>query len=83
MKKHNFTLILSGVSELTPDIAGALFEATKGDIECNMQDGIAFLEFERAAPTLREAISSAIGQVADANVGVRVARVESDGRNLG
>jgi hypothetical protein len=81
MKKHKFTLILSGVSELTPNIADTLFEATNGDIECNMQDGIAFLEFERAAPSLRDAISSAIDHVEGANVGVRVVRVESEAAN--
>jgi hypothetical protein len=74
-------LILAGVSELTPELADALYEATKGDIECNMQNGIAYLEFERTAATLREAITSAIADVENANVGARVVRVESDVAN--
>jgi hypothetical protein len=28
MKKHSFRLILSGVAELTPSLADALYEAT-------------------------------------------------------
>ncbi len=81
MKRHKFSLILSGVSDLTPDLANALYEATKGDIEFSMRDGVAFLEFDRSAPTLQEAITSAIRDVEGANVGVRVVRVESEAAN--
>ena len=79
---HHFTLILSGVSEITPDLADTLYEATAGDIEFNMRDGVAFLQFERQAPALRDAITSAIDQVQGADVGVRVVRVESDAANV-
>jgi hypothetical protein len=82
MKTHRFTLILSGVAHLTPELADALYEATKGDIECNMRNGVAFLEVTRSAPTLREAITSAIRDVEGADVGVRVVRVESEAANL-
>jgi hypothetical protein len=81
MKSHRFTLILSGVSELTPDLSDALFEATGGDIECNMRDGVPFLEFDRTALSLQEAINSAIQDVEGAHVGVRVARVEAETAN--
>lgn len=81
MKKHQFRLILSGISEITPELADALFAATKGDIEFNMSGGVPFLEFTRAAPNLREAIASAIRDVEGAQVGVRVVRVESDAAN--
>jgi hypothetical protein len=82
MKRHKFTLILSGVHELTPALADALYEATSGDIECNMRNGVAFLEFDRAAPTLREAITSAIRDVEQTGLGVRVIRVESEAANV-
>ena len=82
MKPHTFTLILSGVAELTPELADALYAATQGDIELNLRDGIAFVEFERAAATLREAITTAIREVEQATVGVRVVRVESDSANV-
>ena len=52
MKSHAFTLILSGVAELTPSLADALDSATQGDIEWNLRDGVAFVEFERTADML-------------------------------
>ncbi len=76
-----FTLILAGVSEITPELADALYGATGGDIEFNMRDGVAFLEFDRTAAVLHDAITSAITQVEGAGVGVRVVRVESDDAN--
>jgi hypothetical protein len=81
MKTHRFILILSGVAEITPELADALFEATKGDIEFNLRDGAAYLEFSRAARTLREAITSTIRDVEGADMGVRVVRVESEAAN--
>jgi len=78
---RRFTLILSGVSEITPELADALYGATGGDIELNMRDGVAFLEFDRTAASLRDAITSAITQVEGAGVGVRVVRVESEDAN--
>lgn len=81
MKTHKFTLVLSGVSELTPELADTLFEATGGDIELNMRDGIAFVEVARAARTLREAITSVIREVEGAGLGLRVLRVESEVAN--
>jgi hypothetical protein len=82
MKEYRFTLILSGVSEITPELADAIFEATGGDIEFNMRDGVAFLEFDRAANSLSDAVTSAIKQVEGAGVGVRVVRVESEDANV-
>lgn len=81
MKTHRFSLVLSGISELTSELADRLFEATKGDIEFNMRDGIAFIEFERSAPTLNDAIRSAIDDVENAGLGIRVVRVESEAAN--
>jgi len=78
---HRFTLIPSGVSEITPELADALYSATGGDIEFNMRDGVAFLEFDRTAGSLHDAITTAITQVEGAGVGVKVVRVESDDAN--
>jgi hypothetical protein len=82
MKTHAFTLILAGVAEITPALADALYAATQGDIELNLRDGVAFLEFERTAASLREAITAAIREVESAEVGVRVVRVESETANV-
>jgi hypothetical protein len=79
METHRFNLVLSGVSEIDPELANALFEATGGDIEFNFRDGVAYLEFEREGGELRDAITSAIAQVEKA--GMRVLRVETETAN--
>lgn len=81
MNEHLFTLILSGVSKITPELADALYEATGGDIELNMRNGVAYVEFDRTSPSLHDAVTSAISQVEGAGVGVRVVRVESQAAN--
>jgi hypothetical protein len=81
MSTFQFTLILSGVEEITSSLADALYAATGGDIELNMRNNVAFVEFDRQAKTLQEAITSAIRQVEGAEVGVQVVRVESDVAN--
>lgn len=80
MKTHRFTLVLSGVAEITPELADALYKATSGDIELNQRNGVVFVEFERAAASLRVAVTSAIREVEGA--GVRVVRVESEAANV-
>lgn len=81
MSAYEFTLVLSGVAEITPELADALYLATGGDIEFNMRNEVAYIQFDRAAATLRDAVSSAIAQVEGAGIGVRVVRVESDAAN--
>ena len=82
MKTHTVTLILSGVAELTAALADALYEATHGDSELNLRDGVAFVEFVRTAATLREAITTAIREVEQTSDGVRGVRVESEAANV-
>ncbi len=82
MKTHRFTLILSGIAEITPELADALYAATDGDIELNQRDGVIFLEFERPASTLQGAVVSAIREVEESPSGVRVVRVESEAANV-
>jgi len=81
MSSFKFTLILSGVAEITSNLADALYAATDGDIEFNMRNGVAYVEFDQQAKSLQEAVKSAIKQVEQAGVGVRVVRVESDVAN--
>ncbi|MEX2168895.1 MAG: hypothetical protein WD851_06275 [Pirellulales bacterium] len=81
MTTFQFTLILSGVAEITPEQADALYSATGGDIEFNMREGVAYLEVERIAPSIGVAVNSAISEVEGAGIGVRVVRVESDAAN--
>jgi hypothetical protein len=82
MPSHRFVLVLAGVSEINPEVADALFGAVNGDIEFNLRDGVAFLEVNREARTLRQAIVSSIKEVEAASLAsVRVVRVESDAAN--
>jgi hypothetical protein len=82
VKSYTFTLIISGVLEITPELAEALHSATKGDIELNQRDEIIDLEFNRKASSLFAAVRDAIREVEGANVGVRVVRVESEAANV-
>jgi hypothetical protein len=49
MSRQSFNLVLSGVAEITPKVADSLYEATHGDIEFSIRDGVALLEFDRSA----------------------------------
>ena len=74
---HEFTLILAGVSELSPQITDALFEAGFDDSLVGMVDGVAYVDVNhRHDGPLEETIRQAIRDVQQA--GFRVVRVESD-----
>jgi hypothetical protein len=75
---YSFSLILHGASELTPEIADALFEAGCDDALIGSRDGVLFADFDREAPSAAQAIASAIQQVESAGVGLTVVRVEPD-----
>jgi hypothetical protein len=81
MAENQFTLILSGVRELTAELANAAYEVTHGDIELSLCEGVASVDFAREAPSLRDAIASAIREVESIDPGIRVLRVESEAAN--
>src|SRR5437660_3339247 len=68
VRDHDFTLVLSGITELTPEVQDALFDAGCDDATPSMRCGRPFLTFTRAAPTLKDAILSAISDVKKANI---------------
>ncbi len=76
MKEHDFTLVLSGITELTPEVQDALFEAGCDDATLSMRCGRPFLTFSRTAPTLKDALFSAISDVKKANIGAEVLRID-------
>lgn len=80
MQAYEFTLILSGITEVTDEAADALFEAGCDDGSFASRDGVAFVIFHREAETLRKAIDSAIANVGQAGFGVL--RVETDDANV-
>src|SRR4051794_35160032 len=73
---YEFTLVLSGISEITDELADALYAAGCDDALLGMQDGIVFLDFTRESASLMDAIVTAILAVEDAGVdGLQVAEV--------
>ncbi len=78
--KHDFTLILSGVSELTPEVTDALYEVGFDDALVGMTNGIPYIDVNhRESDSLEETIRQAILDVKKA--GYQVVRVESDAAN--
>src|SRR4051794_37954463 len=77
MSLHRFTLILAG-PEATEEMAEALFIAGCDDATLGSCNGVISLDFSREAPSLREAVASAIADVGRADLGLQVVRVEPD-----
>ncbi len=75
-REHDFTLVLSGISELTREVQDAFFEAGCDDATLSMRCGRPFLTFSRTAPSLKDAILSAISDVKKANIGAEVLRID-------
>lgn len=78
MQTYDFTLILSGIPELTNEVCDALFEAGCDDAVLGQREGVVFLDFGREADSAQAAVQSAITAVESAGIGARVVRVESD-----
>ena len=76
MKKevHTFTLLLVNEHELTTELEDALFEAGCDDGMLFSKNQVVYIEFDRDADSLEEAVVSAINDVESA--GFQVARVE-------
>ncbi len=74
MTEHRFTLILDGDVN---DHLDELFEAGCDDATFGSVDGVHFAEFDRGAPSLTEALASAIGAVESVPT-LRVQRIEPD-----
>jgi hypothetical protein len=76
MKTYEFDLFLKGISEITDDQADLLFAQGCDDGTPVSRDGVAWAHFDREAPSLEEAIRSAMTQVQAA--GFAVSKVEVD-----
>lgn len=79
--EHEFTLILEGVPDLTPEVMNALFEAGCDDATVSRQNGVISMDFDRPAASMKEAIVSAITDVTKAGIGARVVRVDEASPN--
>lgn len=75
-RDFDFTLLLDGVNEVTPEIANSLFEAGCDDATPGMVAGRTYLMFTRSATSLTDAILSAIENVHNAGISATVLRVD-------
>jgi len=75
-KTYNFTLILSGLEQPTEAVENALFESNCGDALLFFRDRIGYLEFDREASNLEDAILSAILDVEKSGINVKPVRIE-------
>lgn len=78
MKKLNtfrFTLVLKNVDENTPDLEDSLYEAGCDDALINFRNRAVYLDFDREAISLEEAVISAIKNVKSASLEIEIAAV--------
>lgn len=75
-REYDFALIVGGVPDLTDAVADALFEAGCDDATITVRHGRLYMEFGRVAPSLKDAILSAIQNVQRAKVGAEILRVD-------
>lgn len=73
---YDFTFTLSGVSELTAEVADRLYECGCDDASPYSEGPVVFLTFHREAESLGDAVGSAIRDVERA--GFVVARADLD-----
>ena len=74
---YQFTLILGGIIDLTPEVTDALYEAGFADALVGMAAGVPYIDLNhRRADSLEKAVREAIRDVEKA--GFHVLRVESD-----
>lgn len=75
-QEHDFTLLIDGANTITQEIEDALFNAGCDDATISVRFGRIFLTFSRTAPSLRQAIVSAVRAVNGCGQGLTVLRVD-------
>lgn len=83
MKTYEFTLVLKNVDENTPNLEDSLYQAGCDDALINFRNGAVYLDFERQASSLEQAVMKAIIEVESsgavvANIGPENLVTESD-----
>jgi predicted transcriptional regulator len=74
-KSYQFILVLKNVDENTPNLEDSLYEAGCDDALINFRNGTVYLDFDRKAASLEEAVMSAIKNVESSSVKAIVANV--------
>ena len=78
MSTHHFTLIVDGPDVQSDAVVDALYEAGCDDALIGQTDGIQYVEFDREASGVVEAVSSAVADLERVD-GVRVVRIADAG----
>ena len=79
---YSFTLLLNGIDEITSELEDALYGGACNDALISQAGGRVYLDFDRAAESWSAAIMSAIEDVENSGLGVRVARVYLPGEEV-
>lgn len=77
-QEFEFTLIFSGVRELTVEVLDAFYAGGCDDALIGMRGGVAYADFCREADSFRQAVFSAMRDVELAGVGAKVEHIEPD-----
>ncbi len=78
MATYRFTVILAGLSEISDDLADALFEAGCDDGSPWSSEGVAAVGFDREAESFERAVRSAIADVQKAGCHVAWVKIEPE-----
>jgi hypothetical protein len=76
--RFDFTMILAPETDLSEDMAEALFAAGCDDCTPVMSNGVPLIYFRREAVNLHEAIRSAVANVQQAGCKVAEVRIEAE-----
>jgi hypothetical protein len=76
--EYQFTVVLAGRSEMTTDMAEALYTAGCDDGHPWSSEGVAAITFDREADHLESAIRSAVADVQKAGFTVKRVEIEED-----
>jgi hypothetical protein len=74
-KTYQFTVVLKSVNDKIDELEDSLYEAGCDDALINFRNGAVYLEFDREASSLEEAVVSAIKDIRSASVDVDVASI--------
>ena len=75
--EHDFALVLTGITELSPEAENAFFDAGCDDGTISVRSGRIYITFSRHAVSLKDAILSAIRDVQSAKIGGDVLRIDT------
>ncbi len=75
-REFDFALIVGGIDELSPSVMDAMFKAGCDDATLSIQYGLLYVEFSRSAPSLKDAILTAIRDVQASKTSAQVLRVD-------